>query len=99
MYKNNSDKIVLGYMWCMLISVQRTLTEQQRASLTSDFECLNLTRYIGEAVSGKIDLLLGENVLCIGVCLFCVIQATGIAEAKIKVCFSTTIKHYRAGNL
>ncbi|CAI8037046.1 Regulator of nonsense transcripts 2 [Geodia barretti] len=30
----------------------RTLTEQQRASLTSDFESLNLTRYIGEAATG-----------------------------------------------
>ena len=30
---------------------QRTLTEQQRGSLTSDFKSLNLSKYIQEAVS------------------------------------------------
>ena len=30
---------------------QRTITEQQRDSLSADFEGLNLTRYIQEAVS------------------------------------------------
>ena len=33
------------------ILLQRTLTDQQRASLTADFESLNLTRYVEEAVS------------------------------------------------
>ena len=38
-------------MCLVCLCVQRTLTEQQRDSLSADFEGLNLTRYIQEAVS------------------------------------------------
>ncbi|XP_043086697.1 regulator of nonsense transcripts 2 isoform X2 [Puntigrus tetrazona] len=33
----------------------RTLTEQQRASLSQDFDSLNLSKYIGEAVSSMVE--------------------------------------------
>ena len=33
------------------INCQRTMTEQQKESLSSEFHALNLTRYIQEAVS------------------------------------------------
>lgn len=39
--------IYFHFIYCM----QRSLTEQQRASLTSDLKGLNLTKYIQEAVS------------------------------------------------
>lgn len=39
------------YVHVYTVYWQRTLTEQQRASLTSDFESLNLSKYIQEAVS------------------------------------------------
>lgn len=38
------------------VSMQRTLTEQQRAGLTSDFESLNLSKYVQEAVSRERNL-------------------------------------------
>ena len=59
--------------------IQRTLTEQQRSQLTSDFKALNLSKYIQEAVSLKECTYVPRCASPLP------LQATSIAEAKLKV--------------
>ena len=57
------------------------MTEQQKESLTTEFQGLNLTRYIQEAVS----------LVVVNECIYCKhwLQASAVAEAKLKVSEST----------
>lgn len=53
------------YLWCHTCSVQRSLTEQQRATLTTDLKALNLSKYLQEVVSSGILIVKEQECKCL----------------------------------